>query len=82
MKFDFSFHVGEKVRFYQYIICDVDEMELNETGIITNIVSNGARGSVFLGVQWEKKKDARHDCKGTCESGHGWYVRDDEVIRI
>ena len=82
MKFDFSFRVGEKVRFYQHIICGMREMELNETGVITNIIRNGAHGHAFLGVQWEKKKEARHDCKGTCESGHGWYVRDDEVIRI
>lgn len=82
MKFDFSFHVGEKVRFYQYIICGLIDVEPNETGIITNIIKGGVHEHVFLGVQWEKKKDARHDCKGTCEYGHGWYVRDDEVIRI
>ena len=56
MKFDFSFRVGEKVRFYQHIICGMREMELNETGVITNIIRNGAHGHAFLGVQWEKKK--------------------------
>lgn len=81
MKFDFSFHVGEKVRFYQYRICSLREMELNETGIITSIVKNGPH-SVFVGVQWEKQKNGRHDCQGTCKDRHGWYVRDDEVIRI
>lgn len=69
--------------FYKYTCSTSHDIKLGETGVITKIFKGRLDEHDFVGVQWEEAKPiARHDCDGTCESGYGWYVRDDEVMLI
>lgn len=48
-------------------------------------VSVGELGTVLemldwgVAVRWDKYNGSRHNCKGLCESGHGWNVPYDNI---
>lgn len=68
-----EFNVGDRV------VCLVDYPDDNEdvyagcTGTVCRV--NPDEDSGDIGVCWDDKIQGGHNCCGSCEYGHGWFVR-------
>lgn len=74
-----QFQIGDRVEL-------ISEFAGGESGILPI----GAIGTVVdiessyppIGVRWEESFGAGHECGGTCEMDHGWYVYSDEIMPL
>lgn len=69
-----EFKVGDRV------VCIEDNPYGNEdifVGSTGTVCVEDCDGDV--GVCWDDKIDAGHDCDGACEYGFGWYVYPDNI---
>lgn len=68
-----EWNIGDRV------ICVEDHPDGNEdvcigcTGVICRVTPDEDCGDV--GVCWDDEVQDGHDCRGSCEYGHGWFVR-------
>jgi hypothetical protein len=76
--------IGQRVTLVRYV---------DDAGPAGATLPSGGKGGVDLmeegtvcsydggrvGVRWDKKHIARHDCRGKCEKGHGWYMSEDAI---
>lgn len=70
---------GDKVRYVGlsgFTESGKREVEYGEIGTAMLIQGN------CVAVEWNDKKEWRHDCGGRCRDKHGWWVPKYEVIPI
>ena len=66
-----GFSLGQRVQFV-----DTDDpdhgVKRGQTGTICSF--EAVYGKTNVGVDWDETNDRYHDCRDTCEYGHGWWV--------
>lgn len=73
----YGFSLGDRVRFVEDRDPD-NGVKFDDTGVICNLRDDYEDGAV--GVRWDRKNLSFHDCNGTCENNHGWYVPYQQII--
>ena len=70
------FQVGDHVSVVtEFGLCN-DSIHEGDTGFVCDIVS---WSKTVVGVAFDKCIDG-HNCDGTCENGHGWFIGVDNIM--
>lgn len=73
MKYKFGGeHIGTRYNIGDRVKCIAEYPGLSIGDLGTYLGENKGWGDAS--IRWDKRDDAKHDCNGLCEYGHGWFV--------
>ena len=68
-----EFKVGDRVQLVLRTIVCPDGLKLCALGTVVHTSRNGT-----YGVDWDEEFNG-HNCTGHARSGHGWYIRENQI---
>lgn len=73
---DYKFQTGDRVE------CIKNGAAINQdlvAGMLGTVCHLWEGGGQPIGVRWDQPLKRSHNCSGTCEINHGWYVFPDDI---
>lgn len=73
----YGFRLRDRVVFNESMDPD-GGVEMGQTGEVCHL--DDAYGSGYIGVRWDIGNQKYHECDGSCDNHHGWYVPHDQIV--